>query len=487
MRILFVDLDCLRSDHVGANGYHRNTTPNIDRVAAGGVTFTRAYCANSPCLPARASLFTARFGINNGIVAHHGTGERLRWTHEGHWRDPARPFFQHHLWSKGMKTVSFSCFHDRHNAWWFTAGWQELHTFTRKRGQETADEVNAAALPWLTAHAREDNWFLHVHYWDIHTHYRITQEWADRFRDDPPPAWPDQAAIDRHQRIYGPKTALDLFTLRDTSPTPVMPDAVRTVADFKKLVDGYDGAIAYADHHVGQLLQALDDAGVLEDTAVIITGDHGDSFGEHGQYTDHGIANEAVHNVPMIVKWPGLPARGRREELIYIMDVAPTVCELMGFPVPAGWDARSFAPALRGEEFRGWPYLVYDHGIYTFTRTVRTPDWMLMQVLHPGLYPYDDPVMLHDMKKDPHQQVNLAAQRPEVAGELSRCLADWRQEQVRKGGVPDPLEEMVPVGPFLYCKPEPFVERLRKTGRGHFADDLIRRLSRFHPEGFNPH
>ena len=484
MRILFVDLDCLRSDHVGANGYHRNTTPNLDRVAAGGVTFTRAYCANSPCLPARASLFTARFGINNGIVAHHGTGERLRWTHEGHWRDPARPFFQHHLWSKGMKTVSFSCFHDRHNAWWFTAGWQELHTFTRKRGQETADEVNAAALPWLTAHAREDNWFLHVHYWDIHTHYRITQEWADRFADDPPPAWPDQAAIDRHQRIYGPKTALDLFTLRDTSPTPVMPDAVRTVADFKKLVDGYDGAIAYADHHAGQLLQALDDAGVLEDTAVIITGDHGDSFGEHGQYTDHGIANEAVHNVPMIVKWPGLPARGRREELIYIMDVAPTVCELMGFPVPAGWDARSFAPALRGEEFRGWPYLVYDHGIYTFTRTVRTPDWMLMQVLHPGLYPYDDPVMLHDMKKDPHQEVNLAAERPEVAGELSRCLADWRQEQVRKGGVPDPLEEMVPVGPFLYCKPEPFVERLRKTGRGHFADDLIRRLSRFHPGMF---
>jgi hypothetical protein len=92
--------------------------------------------------------------------------------------------------------------------------------------------------------------------------------------------------------------------------------------------------------------------------------------------------------------------------------------------------------------------------------------------------------MLHDMKKDPHQQVNLAAERPEVVGELSRCLAAWRQEQVRKGGVPDPLEEMVPVGPFLYCKPEPFVERLRKTGRGHFADDLIRRLSRFHPGMF---
>jgi len=479
-----IDLDCLRSDHVGVNGYHRNTTPNIDHIAHDGVSFTHAYCANSPCLPARASLFTARFGVQNGIVSHHGVGERLRHTSSGHWRDPEKPFFQHHLWSRGMKTVSFSCFHDRHNAWWFAAGWQELHTFTRKRGQETADEVNAAVLPWLRAHAGEDNWFLHVHYWDIHTPYRISQEWADPFRDDPPPDWPDQAAIDRHQRIYGPKTALDLFTLGDKSPTPVMPDAVRTEADFKKLIDGYDGAIHFADHHVGQLLDVLSKAGVLDETAVIVTGDHGDSFGEHGQYSDHGIANEAVHRVPMIVKWPGLPAGGVRTELIYIMDIAPTVTELMGFPVPEGWDAQSFAPALRGEEFTGRPYLVYDHGIYTFTRTVRTRDWMLMHVLHPGLYPYDEPMMLHDMREDPHQETNLAAERPEVVAELNGLLAEWRHEQIRKGAAPDPLEQMVETGPFLYCKPERFIERLRRTGRGEFADDLIRRLSRLHPGRF---
>lgn len=285
-----------------------------------------------------------------------------------------------------MKTVSFSCFHDRHNAWWFAAGWQELHTFTRKRGHETADEVNAAALPWLRAHAREDNWFLHVQYWDIHTPYRISREWADRFKDDPPPDWPDQEAIDRHQRIYGPKTALDLFTFRDKSPTPVMPDAVRTTADFKKLIDGYDGAILYADHHVGQLFDVLDEAGVLEETAVIITGDHGDSFGEHGRYTDHGIA--------------------------------------------------------------------------------------------------DEPVLLHDMTNDPHQEVNLAAERPEVVARLNTYLAEWRHEQMRKGAAPDPLERMVKVGPFLYCDPERFAERLRRTGRAEFAEDLIRRLSRFHPERF---
>jgi len=486
VRVLLIDLDCCRSDHVSANGYHRNTTPNIDRIAVEGTSFTNACCANSPCLPARASLFTGRFGINNGIVGHHGVSERMRPTNRGHWRDPAKPFFQHHLWSHGMKTVSFSCFHDRHNAWWFSAGWEELHTFTRKRGGETADEVNAAALPWLRQHAREDNWFLHVHYWDIHAIYRYPPEWRNRFANDPPPAWPNQAAIDRHQCIYGPRTALDLYTgVKDEhTPEDFLPEDIRTEADFKMLIDGYDTSLAYTDHHVGQLFDALADAGVLDDTAIIVTGDHGDSFGEHGHYMDHGIANHAVHNVPLIIRWPGLAAGGRRDELVYIMDLAPTVAELMDLPVPEGWDARSFAPALRGDRFQGWPYLVLDHGIYTLTRAVRTPEWLMIHVLHPGLYPYDEPVMLHDMQDDPHQEANLAGERPDIVGKLNTHLAEWRHEAMRKGATTDPLEQMIPVGPFLYYTPEQMTARLRRTGREQFADDLARRLAKYHPDMF---
>lgn len=109
----------------------------------------------------------------------------------------------------------------------------------------------------------------------------------------------------------------------------------------------------------------LEELGIWEDTAIIVSGDHGDSFGEHGQYADHGIANEAVHNIPMIVRWPGVTGRGSCDRLIYGLDLGSTLCELLGLPTPAGWDGRSFAPALRGEEFDGWPYLVWDHGIYT--------------------------------------------------------------------------------------------------------------------------
>lgn len=485
MRVLYIDLDCCRADHLPVNGYHRNTAPNLSRIAEEGLSFTRCHCANSPCLPSRASLFSGRFGLDNGVVAHHGVGERFRPLSRGHERAQHKPMFAARLRQAGMKTVSFSCFHERHNAWWFSEGWEELHTFTRKRGQETADEVNAAFLPWLQQHGGEDNWFVHVHYWDIHSHYRAPAEWPARFADDPPPDWPDQEAIDRHHEIYGPRTALDLYTGyrkgEDHAPISYMPDAIRTVDDFKLLIDGYDGTIAYVDHHVGQILDTMADLGILEDTAIIVSGDHGDSFGEHGQYMDHGMANQAVHNVPMIVRWPGLPARGTAQAMIYGMDLCPTVCDLLDIDVPAGWHGRSFAPALRGEEFPGWPWQVWDHGIYTFTRAVRTPDWLLIHVLHPGLYPYDEPMMLHDMNADPHQTVNLASARPDIVAELNGHLAEWRHELVQAGAAPDPMEQMVSEGPFLYYDPERMIARLQRTGRGHFVEGLKARLSQIHP------
>ena len=379
-----------------------------------------------------------------------------------------------------MKTVAFSCFHDRHNAHWYASGWEELHTFTRKRGQETADEVNASFLPWLKQHGHEDNWFVHLHYWDIHAHYRITREWADRFAGEPPPSWPDQEAIDGHRSIYGPRTAVDHH-----GQGAVMPRAVRTTDDFRVLIDGYDGAIAYTDHHVGQVIDALAELGVLDDTAIIISGDHGDSFGEHGQYADHGIANEAVHNIPMIVRWPGVTAGRASDRLVYGLDLGPTLCELLDLPVPSGWDGRSFAPALRGDPFDGWPYQVWDHGIYTFTRAVRTPRWLLIHILHPGCYPYDEPFWLYDMDNDPHQTQDVAADNPEVVARLDRHLTEWRHEHIRRGAAPDPLEQMVREGPFLYQSPEGMIDILERTGRAHFADDLKRRLSRFHPGRFD--
>jgi len=486
MRILYLDLDCCRTDHLSINGYHRQTDPNLRRIAAEGISFRHCYCANSPCVPSRASLFSGRFGTKNGVVAHHGIGEEFRniWPH-GRPRT-APPMFMEHLRRQGMKTVTWSSFHERHQAWWFCAGWEEIHTFTRKCGQERADELTARFLPWFRQHGAEDNWFIHVHFWDIHSHYRAPEEWGRKFADEPPPDWPDHETIDRHQEMYGPRTARDLYTgYRDENKRPIsyMPDGIQTVEDFKLLIDGYDGSLAYADHHVGMILDVLEELGLWDDTAIIVSGDHGDSFGEHGQYMDHGIANEPVHNIPMIVKWPGVTKQGHSDAMIYGMDLCPTVCELLGLPIPEGWDGRSFAPALR-REFTGWPWQVWTHGIFTLSRAVRTPEWLLIDMLHPGLYPYDEPYYLHDMKKDPHQTKNLADERPEVLHELLGLLAQWREGQLAATGEPDRLEQMVEVGPFLYYDPKRMLARLEATGRSRQAEELRRRLHRYHPGRF---
>lgn len=367
MRVLYIDLDCVRADHLGVNGYSRNTSPNIDAIAREGITFTQCHCANSPCVPSRASLFSGRFGINNGVVAHHGVGEVFRGLSSGHWRDPEKPMLSEHLWHSGMKTTSFSSFADRHNAWWFANGWQELNTHTRKKGQETADEVNAAFLPYIKQNCEQDDWFIHLHYWDCHSHYRVPEEWVGRFHDEEGPAWPDAETIAAHQEFYGPRTARDLYT-------------------------GYEF-------------------------------------------------------------WMG---DGMHAPVSYMPD------------------------AVRGEPFDGWAFQVWDHGIYTFTRSVRTEEYLLLTVLHPGLYPYDEPYYLYDLRTDLHQCVDIAGERPEVVGDLLRMLHDWRDEQLRKGCAPDPLEAMVREGPFTYYAPEHMAARLAAAGRTSAAESLKRRLRRFH-------
>jgi len=149
--------------------------------------------------------------------------------------------------------------------------------------------------------------------------------------------------------MYGPHSALDLYegdgswsVPPPTSPNrSTMPDAIRTREDFVKLVNGYDGAIAYWDHHFGRLVNTLADLGVLDDTAIIVTSDHGECLGENGCYGDHPMANEASHHVPMVLRWPGVTAELAEEQrhvggLVHSIDLCPTICDLVGIPVPPG-------------------------------------------------------------------------------------------------------------------------------------------------------
>jgi len=170
MRILFVDIDSLRSDHLGCYGYARDTSPTIDALAADGIRFDRCYVSDAPCLPSRTAWATGRFGVHSGVVAHGGARAEPFNTSRQRVQDPD-PDFLHWfqvLERAGHRTASISPFPDRHAAWWYVAGLRDWHN-TGLGGMETADQITSHAVRWLEEHADEDDWVLHVNYWDTHT------------------------------------------------------------------------------------------------------------------------------------------------------------------------------------------------------------------------------------------------------------------------------------------------------------------------------
>jgi arylsulfatase A-like enzyme len=445
VRIIYFDIDCLRPDHLGCYGYPRPTSPTIDAIAREGVRFTHYYCPDSPCLPSRTALFSGRYGIRNGVVSNHGAGAQYRMRLRAYGGpQPENEMLTRQLRRHGYDTISFSNFADRHNAYYFMCGWSEYHTPNLKGGGETAPEVNAPLFRWLHHNARREDYFLHVNYWDVHRCYKMDSSWADRFADHPvPQTWPDEAAIAGHQRIAGPFTANGQF--RDhKSPYPLMPGAIRSRSDFRCMVDGYDAAIAYVDHHVSLVLDELARQGVLDDAVVLVSADHGDAFGEHGIYSDHVCADECIHRVPLIVRWPGLTLPDTScDALLYNLDLTATLCDALEIERPPAWDGRSFSAQLAGADGGGREHLIWGHALYAVQRAVRTQDHLMVRTYDDGGYGFA-PVQLYDIERDPYQTEDLAERDPITVGACQRLLDEWVHDHLALDGwQPDPMVEVL--------------------------------------------
>jgi choline-sulfatase len=490
MRILYVDIDSLRPDHLGCYGYGRPTSPVIDEVAAGGVRFSGYHATDSPCVPSRAALMSVRPGIMSGVVAHENTLEGSTMRYGKQEQNGGSPMFMHHLAAAGYETVSFSSFANRHLMGWFHFGFRQFNLSSLKNGNENADEVNARALPWFREHASEDDWFVHLNYWDPHTMYTEPPGYAEEMFRHPAPEWPDERTIREQQSLTGVRTPRTLWTPGESpdgyrSPVPTMPDAITSRRDFEHLMNGYDGAIRYADEHLGHVLEELDRQGVLDETAILISADHGEAFGELGQYMEHGSASPAVNRVPLIARWPGLTdgaAGVERSELLYNLDLAPTVSEALGLDVPSGWQGRSFLPLLGGgelEEPRAEIYL--SHGLHTRQRAVHGGRFLYVRTYHPGLYLYP-PRMLFDLHEDPHQTNDLAGEMPERVREMDVALTEWERRCVERTGLPDAMRVIQEQAPSMLGTLDGYLERLRADGREDDAEHLLAQAGRIEEE-----
>jgi choline-sulfatase len=496
MRILYIDVDSLRADHLGCYGYHRRTTPVMDAVAAEGIRFNNYYVSDAPCLPSRTAFYSGRFGIQNGVVGHGGTAAqpkiegKLRW-----FRDLlVEQGLAHQLQLRGFHTAMISTFAQRHAAHWFYAGFNEIHNIGTNGG-ESADEVQPTIDRWLRDHAKEDNWYLHVNYWDPHTPYRVPASFGEPFAKEKLPGWlDDDALIQRHTRMTGPHTALDIsmFSDEENPQFPRQPGKITDRASMRRLIDGYDTGVRYVDEYVGRTIAAIKKAGVYEDTAIIISADHGENFGELGIYAEHATADVATCRVPMIVKWPG-GGRGVVDNgPHYHLDWAPTLVELVGGNACPIWDGLSFAGSVRGKRSSGRDYLVLGQCAHVCQRSVRWEHWLYVRTYHDGFHLFPDE-MLFDVAADPHEQKDLAGSETATCAHAAQLLSQWHGEQMQKmsGGssdVSDPLWTVIREGGPAHALHDParsplpaYLPRLEATGRKDGADELRRRYREFLP------
>ncbi|MHB8996063.1 MAG: sulfatase family protein [Armatimonadota bacterium] len=483
MRILFLDLDTLRPDHLGCYGYHRDTSPNLDWIASDGVRFTEYYCANAPCLPSRAALVTGQFGIRSGIEGHGGTAADLRL--EGCNRGFCSDLSQYSLWeflrSSGYHTASVSPFAERHSAWWFNAGFSEQFD-PGKRGNESAEEVTPLVTDWLERHATEDNWLLHVNYWDPHTPYRVPESFGNPFADEPLPAWMTEEIIAEHNECCGGHSSreMNMWNDRTNEKWPRHPGEVRDMAGFRRMIDGYDCGIRYMDEHIGRILDQLREAGVLDDTAIIVTSDHGENLGELNCYAEHGTSDNITHRIPMLIRWPGGQRGTVDEGLHYNLDLAPTLAEMLGREARPQWQGESYASAVTEGFATGRDHLVLSQCCHGCMRSVRFGPWHYIRVIHDfyHLYPRE---MLFNIVEDPHEQHDLAGERPDVCGEAARLYLNWHEDMM--AGNPDAVDPLWTVmregGPQHSRGALPaYLERLDATGRQQHVTELQRR----HPD-----
>lgn len=494
MRILYIDIDSCRPDHLGCYGYHRNTSPNIDAIAAEGMLFRECYTPDAPCLPSRTAMYSGRFGIQTGVVGHGGTAANPKI--QGSNRD-FRDYFDEQglarqLQDLGFHTAMISPFGQRHAAHWFYAGFNEIHN-TGKEGMESAEDVWPVTKKWFEDNAKDDSWFLHLNFWDPHTPYRAPREFGDPFKDDPLPAWlDDDEVIARHNKITGPHTSMEIGMYHDIEDEqfPRQPGCVTDRASMRRQIDGYDTGIRYVDDHVGRIVTMLKEADVFDDTVIIVSADHGENQGEFGIYGEHGTADVATCRIPLIIKWPGA-ATGENHKLQYNIDLAPTLMELLGGEAQPIWDGASFADAVKSGSEVGRDEVVVSQCCHVCQRSVRWDNWLYVRTYHDGfrLFPQE---MLFDIGSDPHEQNNLAESRPEVCREGSWRLARWHDAQMQKmtetcNDVIDPLWTVVREGgPFHARSIDPghpgagglerYIERLEKTGRADGASELRKRL-----------
>ena len=413
---VLVSVDTLRADHLGCYGYHRLTSPHLDRLAAGGVRFARCISPHIPTHPGHTTMLTGRDAISHQVICHGGDVELAADI----------PLLPELLAARGFRTAAADNLKR-----WFLRGFADYRPYEWERAERVwrkAEGVQRTALEALDAAAADRRpFFLFVHYWDPHTPYFPPAPFDRLFY----PGDPTDA------RRTGMAEALALEPFREPWGR-----WWGHVTDIAYPVSQYDGAIAYWDATFAAFTGRLEELGLRDQTLLVVTADHGEEMTEHRMWFDHhGLYDTNVH-VPLLLSAPGaLPAGRVVERTVSLLDVAPTILDLLGLgPLAAGMDGRSLVPLLQGDPAPATPEpaLLLTECSWMKKRAVRTDRWKAIFALEPDFHDRP-PVELYDLLLDPQERCDLAAARPEVVAEMRQTLERRLRERMAATGHPDPF------------------------------------------------
>lgn len=425
MNIVWILIDCLRPDHLGCYGYPRLTSPHIDRFAREAVRFETVLSPHIPTQPAHTTAFSSRDVFGHQIVAQGGEREL----------DPSVPLLPRLLARHGYFTVAVD-----NIGRWFAPAFERYLEYPRwnhdgAQPWRNGEQVTSAALEALAAcRGAGRPFFLFLHYWDPHTPYL------------PPPPF---------DRMFYTGDPTDP---RFTSMEPVMASEwfanyfrewLSGIRDIEFVKAQYDASIAYADVCVSHVFNRLAELNLLEQSIVVFGADHGEELDEHGCWFDHHGLYETNVRVPLLVRLPGAAGAGRVVRApVTLLDIAPTLLELVGLPevaAEARMQGQSLVRHLSGREEPATGEAVYMTECTWMRKRgwrVQRPGerWKLIEALEPDIYG-KPPIELYDLEADPGETSNLADERPEAVARLHEEMAAWVAARRAAEGCGEPLEE----------------------------------------------
>ncbi len=448
LNVIFIAVDDLKPI-AGCYG-GTATTPNLDRLAARGVRFDRAYCNQAVCAPSRNALMT---GLRPQTLGIYDLGTNFRQAR------PDAVTLAQAFQKAGYRTEAMGkIFHVGHGNHEDPASWTVPHFSAKSiayqlpesrakegltREEALFENKPAGKLPrgaaYESADVADDQYpdgaianeairrlhlakesgapsfiavgFLKPHlpfcapkkYWDLYDRAKFE---LPAFRSPPKDA-----------PAFAPTTWGELRQYADTPDVgPVSEELART------LIHGYHAATSYMDAQLGRVLDALDKVGLADKTIIVLWGDHGWHLGDHGMWCKHTNYEQAAR-IPLIIAAPGVkPAVN--PNFVETVDLYPTLCELAAIAPPAGLDGKSFAASLRDATVPA-----RDHVTHVFPRgdrlgrAIREQRYRMIEWKKPGTPAEDAAIELYDYEKDPAETANIAAQQPEVVVKLRGLLA----------------------------------------------------------------